>query len=236
MQIARDVSVVTIMSRAFVWVGGVLFVASLACCLWLYLMILGQPAPSGAWPALAADILLIGLFATHHSVCARAPVKALMTRAVPDTLERSVYVWIASALLILVCLAWRRVGGTVYTVTGWRAAAHDGLQVFGVALIAWSVAGIDPLELAGIRHQRQRGGLQTAGPYGWVRHPLYFGWVLAAFGAAHMTGDRLAFAGITTLYLAIAVPWEERSLVSSFGDEYRKYQQHVRWRIVPYVY
>ena len=27
-----------------------------------------------------------------------------------------------------------------------------------------------------------------------------------------MTGDRLAFAAITTLYLLIAIPWEERSL------------------------
>jgi protein-S-isoprenylcysteine O-methyltransferase Ste14 len=224
------------MSRAFVWVGGALFVASLALCLWWYLMILGQPASAGIWPALVVDILLLGLFATHHSVCARPRVKALMTRAVPDTLQRSVYVWIASTLLIVVCLAWQRVGGTVYSVAGWRAAAHAGLQLFGVALIAWSVAGIDPLELAGIRDERARGGLQTAGPYGWVRHPLYFGWVLAAFGAAHMTGDRLAFAAITTLYLAIAVPWEERSLINSFGDEYRKYQQHVRWRIVPYVY
>jgi protein-S-isoprenylcysteine O-methyltransferase Ste14 len=224
------------MSRAFVWVGGALFVASLGLCLWWYLMILGQPAPAGVWPALVVDILLLGVFATHHSVCARPRAKALITRAVPDKLQRSVYVWIASTLLIVVCLAWQRVGGTVYSVAGWRAAAHAGLQLFGVALIAWSVAGIDPLELAGIRDERARGGLQTAGPYGWVRHPLYFGWVLAAFGAAHMTGDRLAFAAITTLYLAIAVPWEERSLISSFGDEYRKYQQHVRWRIVPYVY
>jgi protein-S-isoprenylcysteine O-methyltransferase Ste14 len=228
--------VVTIMSRAFVWVGGALFVASLAWCVWWYVMVLATPAPAGGWPALAADILLLGLFAAHHSVCARPRVKALMTRAVPDSLQRSVYVWIASALLIAVCLAWQRVGGTIYSVAGWRATLHAGLQLLGIALIAWSVAGIDPLELAGIRAEPERGGLQTAGPYGWVRHPVYFGWVLATFGAPNMTGDRLAFAGITALYLAIAVPWEERSLVRSFGDDYRRYQQHVRWRIVPYVY
>jgi len=223
-------------SRGFVWVGGALFVASLAWCLGWYLFILGQPAPAGAWPALIADVLLLALFAMHHSVFARPRVKTLMTRAVRAGLERSVYVWIASALLIVVCLAWQRVGGTLYSATGWRAAAHAGLQLSGVAIIAWSVAGIDPLELAGIRGQRQRGPLQTTGPYGWVRHPLYFGWVLAAFGAAHMTGDRLAFAVITTAYLVIAVPWEEQSLVQTFGDEYRQYQQRVRWRIVPYVY
>jgi hypothetical protein len=78
--------------------------------------------------------------------------------------------------------------------------------------------------------------LTTTGPYGLVRHPLYLGWVLCVFGAAHMTGDRLAFALLTTLYLAIAIPWEERSLIGEFGAEYRRYQQLVRWRMIPFIY
>jgi protein-S-isoprenylcysteine O-methyltransferase Ste14 len=60
--------------------------------------------------------------------------------------------------------------------------------------------------------------------------------VLAVFGTAHMTGDRLAFAAITTLYLVIAIPWEERSLVRSFGEDYLRYTRQVRWRIVPFIY
>jgi len=78
--------------------------------------------------------------------------------------------------------------------------------------------------------------LQTTGPYRWVRHPLYLGWLLAVWGHAHMTGDRALFAAITTIYLAAAVPFEERSLVASFGETYRDYQRNVRWRMVPYVY
>ena len=39
--------------------------------------------------------------------------------------------------------------------------------------------------------------LQISGPYRLVRHPLYLGWLLAVFGAAHMTGDRLMFAAIS---------------------------------------
>jgi methanethiol S-methyltransferase len=51
-----------------------------------------------------------------------------------------------------------------------------------------------------------------------------------------MTGDRLAFAAITTLYLVIAIRWEERSLVRSFGEDYLRYTRQVPWRIVPFIY
>ena len=78
--------------------------------------------------------------------------------------------------------------------------------------------------------------LQFRGPYRWVRHPLYLGWLLATFGPAHMTGDRLVFAAISLFYLVIAVPFEERSLIDTFGEPYRRYRELVRWRIVPYVY
>lgn len=55
-------------------------------------------------------------------------------------------------------------------------------------------------------------------------------------GAAHMTGDRLAFAAMTTIYLVVAIRWEERSLRDVFGAEYERYQRTVRWRILPYLY
>jgi protein-S-isoprenylcysteine O-methyltransferase Ste14 len=60
--------------------------------------------------------------------------------------------------------------------------------------------------------------------------------LLAVFGAAHMTADRLTFAVITTGYLLVAIPWEERSLLATFGEPYARYQQTVQWRVIPYVY
>jgi protein-S-isoprenylcysteine O-methyltransferase Ste14 len=56
------------------------------------------------------------------------------------------------------------------------------------------------------------------------------------FGAPRMTTDRAVFAIISTLYLALAVPLEERSLVQTFGEAYSRYADKVRWKIVPGVY
>ena len=165
------------------------------------------------------------------------PIKKRLASLVPTRLLRSVYVWIASSLLVFMDLFWRPVGGNIYRVTGWPAWIFAIVQLAGVWMIARSVRAIDPLELAGIRNPKAMNGeLQTNGVYGLVRHPLYFGWVLCVFGAAHMTGDRLTFAVLTTGYLVMAMPWEERSLEREFGQSYRLYKQAVRWKILPYVY
>jgi len=219
----------------FVWLGGAMFVASLVYCAWSYLVPWGTAAPFRAW-AISADVILLTIFALHHSVFAREPVQAIVLRFVPRPLLRSSYVWTASILLMLVCGFWITVGGTLYAATGIRIWLHAVFQLAGAGLIARAVATIDPLDLAGIRPSRSTGGLQVGGPYRLVRHPLYLGWVMVTFGAATMTGDRLLFAIVTALYLMIAVPFEERSLVRSFGEEYRRYQRAVRWRIVPFIY
>jgi protein-S-isoprenylcysteine O-methyltransferase Ste14 len=220
-----------------VWLGGAIFVIALGWCVLWYGVALARPAGPRGWQPLLVDALLFGVFAIHHSVFAREHVKAAVGRALPAELVRSFYVWIASALLIMVCVLWQPVGGDLYDHGGVAAAAHALAQLAGFWLIARSVGAIDPLELAGIR-DRTRGdeGLQVGGVYALVRHPIYLGWILLVFGAAHMTGDRLAFAVISTAYLALAVPWEERSLVKTFGEEYVRYTRLVRWRMLPFIY
>lgn len=227
--------------RLFVWSGGALFVASLVTCAYKYLFVWASPPTTsgnlgGSWRHIAIDAALFAVFALHHSLFARDSIKARLARAVPDRLLRSVYVWTASLLLLVVLALWQPVAGHLYDVTGWGAIAHAAVQLSGIWLSARSVAKIDPLELAGIRPAAGSNSLQTAGPYRLVRHPLYLGWLLVVFGAASMTADRFAFAAITTVYLVIAIPWEERSLLRIFGEPYARYQQTVRWRIIPYVY
>jgi hypothetical protein len=230
--------------RVFVWVGGAVFVGSLALWIWWYAIALGRAHPWSGWQPVLVDTALFTLFAAHHSVFARDSVKQRIP-AIPQRLLRSVYVWIASLLLVAVCLLWQTIGGELYNAPFAFAIFLALVQLVGVGIIARAVARIDPLELAGIRTEDEAASkramagpsaLQITGPYRIVRHPIYLGWTLVVFGAPHMTGDRLAFAVISTLYLVMAVPWEERSLRQSFGADYDRYSERVRWRMLPFLY
>jgi methanethiol S-methyltransferase len=222
-------------SRVFVWTGGALFVLALASCAWWYLFVAGAPLPYRGGEPLAVDGLLFSAFAMHHSLFARGTVKRRLER-VAGNITRSLYVYAASALLILVCAAWQPIGGDLYHASTVVAPVHIAGQLAGLWLIVQAVAQIDPLELAGIRPPAPSDPLQTSGAYRWVRHPLYFGWTIVVFATPHLTGDRLAFAALSTFYLMIAVPWEERSLVRAYGDQYVGYQRAVRWRMIPFIY
>ena len=220
----------------FAWTGGALFVASLALTVWWYAFGLGRTAPSSGWGALAFDAGLFTVFALHHSLFAREPIKDAMARMMAGRMVRPIYVWTASILLILVCLLWRPVGGELYHATGSAAIPFVAAQLAGLLLTAAAVRLIDALELAGIHQPSESDALQIRGPYRLVRHPVYLGWMLMVFGAAHMTGDRLAFAGISSAYLLIAIPFEERSLERRLGPAYRTYKELVSARVVPYVF
>ncbi len=224
--------------QLFLWAGGAAFVGSLALSAAVYLMRWSAGGALAAnWPrAVIVNALLFFAFAAHHSLFARDAVKQGMARLIAARLNRSVYVWVASGLLVSLMTLWNQLGGSLYRTPAPFAYAHAAVQVAGVWLIARAVSAIDGLELAGIRRTESAGPLVARGPYRLVRHPLYLGWVLIVWGPAHMTGDRLLFAILTTAYLVVAVPWEERSLERTFGSEYARYRAAVRWRIVPGLY
>jgi protein-S-isoprenylcysteine O-methyltransferase Ste14 len=224
------------------WLGGSAFVASLGYFAYTYAVTLGRSDADGnVARAVIVDVLLFVLFAAHHSLFARPWVKRRVLHLVPRELERSFFVWVASFLLMLVCAAWQPVPGTLYAQHGWLRLVHLGVVAAGMALTALGAARLEPLELAGIdqaRHKPRAGpvALVTAFPYSLVRHPIYLGWALMVFGVPQMTTSRLVMASVSTAYLAMAVPWEERLLVREFGAAYREYSRRVRWRMIPGVY
>jgi methanethiol S-methyltransferase len=216
--------------------GLVAFMASLALLGWWWIRVAGRGVPAGGWRAGITDIALFSAFALHHSLFARGAPKAAVARLVPPELVRTVYVCLASLLLVVTCLLWQPVGGRVYSASGAAAAVLGVVQLLGIAVGVLAVRRISVRELAGLNEPDAHERLQIAGPYRLVRHPLYLGWILMAFGTTHMTGDRLLFAFVSTAYLVLAMPLEEAALARQFGDRYVEYRRRVRWRLIPYVH
>ena len=203
----------------------------------------GMPAePGGASSPVTSfviNVVLFTVFATHHSVLARSGVKRRVAAVVPQPFERSLYVWIASLLLIAVMVLWQPLPGTLYGHRGLAAVPHWLLVSAGFWITVRAAGVLDPLELAGIRQvlgTSKASAFRVIGPYHLVRHPIYLGWILITFGVPVMTATRLEFAVVSSLYLVLAVPFEERALIEAFGDTYRDYQRVVRWRIAPGIW
>lgn len=223
-------------ARLFSWTGALLFVLSLAYFLVSYLTTFGVvSSDGGAGPAVAWDVAIFTVFALHHSICAREPIRRWMARVAAPGLERSLYVWIASLLFLLVCAWWRPVPGVAWSADGVVLWLLRGVQAAALWLILRSAAILDIWELAGLRPLRPP-AFTTTGPYGWVRHPIYAGWFLFVFAASPMTMTRLVFAIVSGAYLLIAIPFEERTMRAASEGAYDRYGSQVRWRLVPGVY
>lgn len=187
--------------------------------------------------ALAIDLALLGLFAVQHSTMARPAFKRWWTQFVPAPVERSTYVLISSALLLLLFWQWRPLPQVVWQAEAAPARwALHALSALGWLLVLTSTFLIDHFELFGMRQTwlfaRRRHTLEHAfvirAFYRIVRHPLMLGFLIAFWAAPTMTLGHLLFALATTGYILIAVKFlEERDLVAAFGDDYRAYQRRV---------
>src|SRR4029079_11419617 len=73
-------------------------------------------AEKPVWTALLTDATLLLIFALQHSIMARPAFKRWWTRIVPEELERSTYVLLASLCLLLMMWQWQPLGGTIWKV------------------------------------------------------------------------------------------------------------------------
>jgi methanethiol S-methyltransferase len=194
----------------------------------------GTAGPFGQ--SLIVNLHLMALFAIQHSVMARKGFKQWWTQYVPKPIERSTYVLLSSLVLLLLFWQWRPMPDVVWQIGDPRLA----LAVIVLGFIGWIIVFsssflINHFELFGL-HQVANNLTGRAMPaprfrtplfYGFVRHPLYLGFIMAFWAAPTMTVGHLLFAAVTTAYILVAVQLEERDLIDLFGDEYRRYKRRV---------
>ena len=186
--------------------------------------------------ALLVDVALLMLFAVQHSAMARPGFKRWWTRYVPTAVERSTYVVAASVCLAVLFAFWFPITATLWNVTAqpWRGLLV-AVGLAGWAIVLISTLLIDHFDLFGMRQvlnrlrnrEPQQHAFTTPAFYRLVRHPLYFGFLVAFWVTPTMTVGHLLFAVATTGYILVAIQLEERDLVDVFGQQYRDYRSRV---------
>jgi protein-S-isoprenylcysteine O-methyltransferase Ste14 len=200
------------------------------------------------------SVLLIGgyalVYALIHSWTASQSFKDWVRRRAglaSDRWYRLAYNLVSGILLLpfLPLLLWLP-DQVLYTVgPPWRWLLLLG-QAAALAGIAYGIWLTDPWHFLGLRqitpasdpadpaHAAEQPHLVVAGPYRWVRHPLYFFGLLAIWLIPQMTVNRMVLALVFSLYLYVGTFFEERRLLREFGAEYRAYQRRVP-RLLPRV-
>ena len=136
-------------------------------------------------------------------------------------------------LWIGVCvLLWRSIQLTLSTPARAIALILGMLLAFpGLALYWWGAATLGemykPASALGVQLNVEH-RLVTHGPFALVRHPLYLGLQMAAFGGLLIFRTwTLAFVALNFLTLVIRARREEQALAAEFGEAWAAYARRV---------
>ena len=186
--------------------------------------------------AVAINVLLLSLFAIQHTVMARLAFKRWWTKIVPAPTERSVFVLLASLLLLLINWKWSPLPEQVWRVQGsaGRTALY-AVSFAGWGLVLYATFLINHFDLFGLRQvwlyftgrEYTEVEFKETALYRCVRHPIMLGFIIAFWATPDMTQGHLLFAGVTTAYILVGIQVEERTLRALHSENYEQYRQRV---------
>jgi protein-S-isoprenylcysteine O-methyltransferase Ste14 len=169
---------------------------------------------------------------------ARQSFKRWWAHWLPESLERAVYVGLSGLLLAGLVWTWQPLPGEPL----WRLpSAFVIVPLLAGVGLGWTCGFFDQGAFYGLR---QAGALppectaetlQVRGPYRYVRHPLMTFLLLFLWAQPIMQPTLLALSAGFSLYILLAIRWEERDLMRQFGPAYESYRRRVPallpWRL-----
>jgi protein-S-isoprenylcysteine O-methyltransferase Ste14 len=186
---------------------------------------------------------LLLLFAIQHSIMARPAFKQWWTKIIPEPIERSVYVLLSSLCLIALFYFWQPMGGIVWSVkSDVGFILLNAISLLGFTIVLISTFLINHFDLFGLRQvwlffidkKYEHLPFKTPLFYKYVRHPLYLGWMIAFWSAPIMTIAHFLFAALCTGYMLTAIRFEEKDLITVFGEKYIRYRQMAPM-LIPFI-
>ena len=79
-------------------------------------------------------------------------------------------------------------------------------------------------------------GLVASGPYRWVRHPMYLGYLIGQTGFVLTNFSWRNVSVLIGIYLALGLRISREEGVLQCSDDYHDYRKQVRWRLIPYIF
>lgn len=118
-----------------------------------------------------------------------------------------------------------------------RDLSGFALILLGIALFVWArrTLGSGYTGHASVKEEQP---LVRTGPYHWIRHPAYLGYLLMALG---ITLGYWSIAGLISILvlllpsLTFRIGVEEKMLAEHFGKEHQNYSKKT-WRLIPRIW
>ncbi len=155
-----------------------------------------------------------------------------------ESFDKGVLVLLVPMVLVTVLVAGLDSGRYGWSRLGmWTILPGIGLYLLGSAFIWWVMA-VNPYLESTVRIQEDRSQkVINAGPYRFVRHPMYFGAVIMYGGYPMILGSAWAYVpvGVLALLYVLRTRLEDRALREKLPG-YMEYSQQTRYRLMPGVW
>jgi protein-S-isoprenylcysteine O-methyltransferase Ste14 len=165
----------------------------------------------------------------------RKGFKEWITRRINPVYYSALFSIASGLALFMLLLLWQKSDYIILIPLDWLIWVSQAAFLFSIVGFIWgirSLGSFDPYGLGSIRRALKGKTTRPSpfiikGPYKYVRHPLYSFFILMIWSHPYLTLDRLLFNFCWTLWIIVGSYWEEKDLVSVFGEAYLDYRKRV---------